>query len=267
LVKSKKYFFFNQQKRLNIIVILHKIKSNDYVIPREQFFDLFYAVHQIGIGKSVLLKLKRIFDCLPNTIIKVYTSKIRKNGKLSENEEEILATSTEEEISSEDLGSNKRKKRKVKKIIDTDSAESSQAIDIERMANSEVAIKIKNVGVMLQLNNNIANHLLFVEPFKITYKNIFNMSPTTIKTSFEHCIQTADLNSVTYLKYNNEKIIHIPLLKNLQVNVLEDHPLKDIVIHLNNIANCIDSTKDEFDMKQQLYFNILIDSIIEYYKK
>jgi len=164
-------------------VILHKIKSNDYVIPREQFFDLFYAVHQIGIGKSVLLKLKRIFDCLPNTIIKVYTSKIRKNGKLSENEDEILATSTEEEISSEDLGSKNRKKRKVKKIIDPDSAESSQAIDIERMENLEVSIKIKNVGVMLLLNNNIANHLLLVEPFKITIKNIFNMSPTTIKTT------------------------------------------------------------------------------------
>jgi hypothetical protein len=66
--------------------------------------------------------LKKIFACQPNTIIKVYTKRIRKNGKLSEDDdkEEIPATSTEEEYSSEELGTNKRKKRKVKKVIDTD---------------------------------------------------------------------------------------------------------------------------------------------------
>ena len=195
----------------------------------------------------------------------MYTGKIRKFGKVSEDEEEIAATSTEEN-SFKDLRSNKGKKRKVKKIIDSDSDESSQTIDIVPMANLEVAIKIKNEGVMVQLNNNIANHLLLVEPFKITYKNIFKMSFTTIKTSLDHYIKTADLNTVIYLKNDSEKIVNIPLLKNIKLNVLEDHPLKDIVIHLNNIANCIDSTNDEF-MKQQLYFNILDDSIIEYYKK
>jgi hypothetical protein len=63
------------------------------------------------------------------------------------------------------------------------------------MTNLELAVKINNLGVMVELNNNIANHLLLVEHFRITYKNIYNVSSNTIRTSFDYYIKTADLNS------------------------------------------------------------------------
>ncbi len=53
--RDKKTEILNQYKLIKFgsFFILHKIKLNDYVITRGQFFDLFYAVHHIGIGKSV----------------------------------------------------------------------------------------------------------------------------------------------------------------------------------------------------------------------
>ncbi len=67
---------------VNQIEFLYDKNNKTFIIPREEYFDLLYCVHKMQVKRTMLLCLKKIFECLPNTLIKKYsTDFVEKNEK------------------------------------------------------------------------------------------------------------------------------------------------------------------------------------------